>query len=80
MERALGPKDFLDAARDPATQADQLDELADSPCSLCARQLPPIGTLALRHLGASFLPLRIPIPNRSYSGRSHQIRTLQLSR
>ena len=33
MERALGPKDFLDAARDPATQADQLDELADSPYS-----------------------------------------------
>jgi hypothetical protein len=33
MDRPRGPKDFLDAARDPATQTNQLDELADSPYS-----------------------------------------------
>ena len=33
MQRGRGPKDFLDAARDPATQASQLDDLADSPYS-----------------------------------------------
>ena len=33
MDRPRGPKDFLDAARDPAMQTNQLDELADSPYS-----------------------------------------------
>jgi len=33
MDRPRGPKDFLDAARDPAMHTNQLDELADSPYS-----------------------------------------------
>ncbi len=33
MDRPQGPKDFLDSARDPATQTNRLDELADSPYS-----------------------------------------------